>query len=365
MLNNLDIAVLVDFGISKHYDSQGEQTSSSPLCISKGFAPWEQYLQGDVNHFTPSSDIYSLGATLCYLVTGTVPPEAPLLNDENLERPTGISNNLWSTIERSMQPRRKDRPQNVESFLSLLDNQSPSTEKMIQGGNISIIKQKDTSIGVDDSTIIERIHPITNDVKREKHEYVDLGLSVKWATCNVGATKPEEYGNYYAWGEIETKKEYSLYAYKYVKKGGIFTRNKYLKYNTDKGLGMVDNKMKLESVDDVACFLWGDKWRMPTDEEFRELIENCNWTWTTQNGINGYMVTGKRSGYENQSIFLPLAGCRLESNLYGADSFGCYWSSMLNSSNPYFAQYLYFNSSKLLLYNYSRFYGRSVRPVCP
>ena len=427
MLDEERHPLLIDFGLSKQYTENGEPESSTSIGLgTPGYAPIEQAERTDSDtSFRPAIDIYALGATLYKMLTGSTPPLASkvsesVLEGENLIPSTlkgqGISDSTAALVTKAMWPSSRKRYQStaeimtaIEGILRVEDNIrvgtfDPTIIEPKAGKSLATCVNDNMSyseafasarneVGVNGAFVWHgQVYSTCyagewNGLSHEDqdtislnatsasgssgtgisngHEWVDLGLSVKWGTCNVGATKPEECGDYYAWGEIETKKEYSLYAYKYVKKGGIFTRNKYLKYNTDNGLGMVDNKKKLESVDDVACFLWGDKWRMPTDEEFRELIENCKWTWTTQNGINGYMITSKRSGYENQSIFLPLAGCRLESNLYGEDTFGCYWSSMLTSYNPYFAQYLYFNSSNQLIYNYSRFYGRSVRSVCP
>lgn len=130
LLNAKDEAVLIDFGISKHYDDSGEQTSSTPVGISKGYAPLEQGRDGDVSQFGPSTDIYALGATLYYLITGIVPPEASIVNEDGLKR-MGVSDRIWYVIEKSMQPRRKDRPQNISEFLSLLDNNVDDDESTV------------------------------------------------------------------------------------------------------------------------------------------------------------------------------------------------------------------------------------------
>ena len=121
LLNAKGEAVLIDFGISKHYDDSGDQTSSTPVGISKGYAPLEQGRDGDISQFKPSTDIYSLGATLYYLVTGIVPPEASIVNEEGLTKPIVVSDRIWNALTRAMQPRRKDRPQDIDSFLSFLD----------------------------------------------------------------------------------------------------------------------------------------------------------------------------------------------------------------------------------------------------
>lgn len=191
------------------------------------------------------------------------------------------------------------------------------------------------------------------------YEYVDLGLSVKWATMNVGATKPEEYGDYFAWGETEPKDVYDWSTYKHCY-GSPTSLNK---YNTSSLYGrIVDGKTQLDLSDDAARANWGGAWRMPTDAEMTELREQCTWIWTTQNGVNGYKVTSKSNG---NSIFLPAAGYRNDSSLNKAGSNGYYWSSSLNTDYPYDAWSVYFYSDYVSRgYNY-RSDGRSVRPVCP
>ena len=171
------------------------------------------------------------------------------------------------------------------------------------------------------------------------HEYVDLGLSIKWATCNVGANKPEDYGDYFAWGETKPKKSYSSSNYSYT-----------------------SNPTTLPLSADAARANWGGSWRMPTRAEQYELRNNCTWTWTTQNGVKGYKVTSNKNG---NSIFLPAAGYRSGSSLDYAGSSGNYWSSSLNTSYASSAYYLGFGSSRIDWYYRSRYYGYSVRPVCP
>ncbi len=188
-------------------------------------------------------------------------------------------------------------------------------------------------------------------------EPVDLGLSVKWATMNVGASSPEDYGDYFAWGETEPKEVYDWSTYKHCQ-GSRTTLTKYTKI----GYGTVDNKTQLELGDDAVRANWGGSWRMPTDAELTELREQCTWTWTNQNGVNGYKVTSKSNG---NSIFLPAAGYRYDSSLYNAGSFGYYWSSSLYTDRPYYAWYVVFYSGGVDGSNDYRFIGHSVRPVCP
>ena len=166
--------------------------------------------------------------------------------------------------------------------------------------------------------------------------YVDLGLSVKWATCNVGANKPEEYGNYYAWGETITKSSYTS--------------------DNSKTYGKVMTDIAGNVNYDAARANWGGSWRMPTKAEMQELKDRCTWTWTTQNGVKGYKVKGPNGN----SIFLPAAGYRDGSSLYLAGSYGYYWSSTPYDSGAYG---LNFDSSCHDMCYYYRYGGQSVRPV--
>ena len=175
------------------------------------------------------------------------------------------------------------------------------------------------------SMIVDEKHSFTTK-QTSTHEYVDLGLSVKWATCNIGANSPEEYGDYFAWGEIVTKGAYSWSTYKWCN-GSETTLTKYC---TDGSYGTVDNKTQLELSDDAAYANWGNGWRMPTRAEFTELYEQCTWTWTTENGINGYKVTSKSNG---NSIFLPVTGLRYESSLRGVGDYGYYRSSSMGKQS--------------------------------
>ncbi len=214
---------------------------------------------------------------------------------------------------------------------------------------------------VSDSTITATFRMVAANGTENGHEWVDLGLSVKWATCNVGATTPEAYGNYYAWGETETKKNYLLDTYKY---GSAY--NALTKYCNNSSYGednFTDNLTTLESSDDAAAKNWGDNWRMPTDAEWTELREQCDWIWAddyNSTGIAGYEVKSKTNG---NSIFLPAAASRYGDNPYDAGSYGGYWSSSLYPDYPGYAWSVYFSSDGVDRYNYGRYGGHSVRPV--
>ena len=177
------------------------------------------------------------------------------------------------------------------------------------------------------------------------YAWVDLGLpsGLKWATCNVGASNPEGYGNYYAWGETSTKSSYTEAT------------------STTYGKDMSD--ISGNATYDVARKQWGSSWRLPTKAEFEELSDNdnCTWEWTTQSGVNGYKVTSKVNG---ESIFLPAAGCRSGTSLYDVGSEGDYRGSTPHESNTYGAYSLYFSSGTRHGVWTGRYGGHSVRPVC-
>ncbi|MCQ2306662.1 MAG: TIR domain-containing protein [Bacteroidales bacterium] len=199
-----------------------------------------------------------------------------------------------------------------------------------------------------------------NERKVGGHEYVDLGLpsGTLWATCNVGANRPEDYGNYYAWGETNTKNNYIWSTYKWCRG----SKDSQTKYNTQSSFGTVDNRTVLEMSDDAAHVSWGAGWRMPTKEEWKELNDKCTRTWTTQGGKNGYRVTGPNG----KSIFLPAAGLRNVTSLNDAGSFGYYWSSSLDTGFPYCAYFQYLVSFFFYMSKeYIRCLGFTVRPVCP
>ena len=203
---------------------------------------------------------------------------------------------------------------------------------------------------------------------QEDPEYVDLGLSVNWATFNVGASKPEGSGVFYAWGETEPKENYSWSTYKWC--NGTF--DSLTKYNTKSDYGTVDNKTVLDPEDDVAHVKWGGSWRMPTKAEWDELKNNCIWTWydsgnTEFGGVPGYKVTSNLSGYTDRYIFLPAAGGRYGTSLTALGwSCGRYWSSSLYTGIPGSACYfLDFDSGYHGTFSSSRYLGFSVRPVLP
>ena len=204
-------------------------------------------------------------------------------------------------------------------------------------------------------------------------EYVDLGLpsGLKWAKCNLGASKPSDYGDYYAWGETAPKADFTWDTYKWMQAGHSHWRyiTKYtfadgqtggIWYDSA-GAFIGDNKTVLDAADDAATANLGSPWRMPTVDEIRELRDNCTWTWTTQDGVNGYQVDGPNGN----AIFLPASGCRQNSGLSEAGTEGYYWS--LSTDNSVCAHMVEFaeDLGVTVWNNFYRFLGFSVRPVRP
>lgn len=190
-------------------------------------------------------------------------------------------------------------------------------------------------------------------------DVIDLGLSVKWASCNVGASYPEGYGYYYAWGETDTKYEYSWSSYDWCYNSNSYNLTKYCSNSIYSYYSTVDNKTTLDLEDDAAYSYKGDGWRMPTSEEFNELLYWCTWEWTSLNGVYGYKVTGPNGN----SIFLPAAGYRSDWSTYSTGSLGYYYTSSLNTSNNPTAHNLFFNQYESFMTYESRCYGFSVRAV--
>ncbi len=224
----------------------------------------------------------------------------------------------------------------------------------------------------------DKDEPVTPDT----HEHVDLGLpsGTLWATCNIGADSPEEYGDYFAWGETATKDTYEWRNYKwahweydtisdhfYRVLEETWYKYYYMKWTGDGYVTGGDGKMELDPEDDAAYVKWGSNWRTPTMEQLQELVAKCEWQWTRRNGVNGYLVTGRNGN----SIFLPAAGgCSID--IYNDGQFAYYWSRTLCSAKKMAieaadqgeAYILFFNSfGKQEIWYDSRYTGIPVRAV--
>lgn len=203
-----------------------------------------------------------------------------------------------------------------------------------------ITKQKEDSLNLarqienakTDYEAMQEMDSVSLDFFKIKHEAVDLGLSVKWATCNIGAMTPSDFGNYYAWGETKTKTDYSESNYKYR-----------------------GDKKTLSQDNDAAYINWGKNWRMPTNKEFKELYDECVWTWTYLDGKQGYLIKSKKNG---NSIFLPAAGYYGSTPTF-SNEYGYYWSSPFVQRPTTWTSYRISHPTK----GYERYLGRSIRPV--
>ena len=194
---------------------------------------------------------------------------------------------------------------------------------------------------------------------RDKHESVDLGLSVRWATTNVGARKPSDYGAYYAWAEVTSKEFFSSGNYRYG------NGEPYTKYEPREWYQTKDGRKVLEPEDDAAAANWGNGWRMPTNKEMEELIECCTWEWTTVNGVYGAKVYSKADGLEDQYIFLPASGC-IDGNepLDRGDNVQ-FWTSNPNGVSAYHCRMFKVDDPEDIPLNMfsNRCLGMTIRPV--
>ena len=372
---------------------------------------------GETNLFpsNTASDIYDLGAILYFLVSGQNPPAQSLIQNDELPRPEGLKGYVWKAIKKAMRSNPADRPQSLEELLDLLQKPettetapvetAKATDTVVQEAVVKeAVVEKAVQEAVVQEAIVEKtvksnkrylwlllvlvplvilllvfILPkgkkgyekaeVESPVSKQKtsmpdlvngHEYVDLGLSVLWANCNVGASAPGEYGNFYAWGETAPKSKYSHSNYA-LGKQDCFT--KYVpedlwEYAWDNS---PDNLLVLESEDDAATINWGDPWRMPTQKEFEELASRCTSEWTQLGGHDGTLFTGPNGN----SVFFPAAGIHKSDNYSDAGIKGFYWSSSLKLEDPKCAYRLFFDSTTVgAAYWHGRYYGYTVRPVC-
>ena len=193
---------------------------------------------------------------------------------------------------------------------------------------------------------------------QDTHEYVDLGLpsGTLWATMNIGANAPEEFGDHFAWGETTPKEVYNWNTYQWCN-GRWNKMTKYCTVTTHGDNGFTDGKTELDPEDDAASVNWSSQWRMPSKEQLDELRTKCTWTWTTSNGVKGYRVS--KNG---KSIFLPAAE-GYSGNILSSGNLGYYWSRTLGDTKSYYANYLYFHSTSVTAEAFERSTGCTVRAV--
>lgn len=388
MLRKNSSAVLIDFGLSKQYNEQGEPESSTTIGSgTAGYAPLEQANYHEGRELPVQMDIYALGATLFKMLTGKRPAEAAiLLNDgfpaEELTA-KGVSEQTTTVVRRAMSPMKRDRYNSVAEFVEALniapakptppvsqpaettlldgvgtENNTPSdnprqTPKLSPAQEPSLPTKRNIikwlwMAGILLACIsiymwrpwIERVELSEATGSHNGYDYVDLGLSVRWATCNVGASNPSGYGDFFAWGETEPKSAYT--------KDNCLTFNQYL------------YEIHGDSKYDAARALMAGDWRIPTSEEYRELIEQCEWIWGCSGRHWGYKVVGPNGN----SIFLPAAGWygdRLHKN---TETDALYWTATPAGWDSRHATALTFNSLEYRVEGgYTRHGGQPIRAV--
>lgn len=301
-----DIPILIDFGTSKQYDDEGEQTSTMTPGFTHGYAPIEQYKPGGVSTFTPQTDIYALGATFYALLTGKNPPHySEIIEDGFPSFGNNISLSTVDGIKHAMKVRKNERPATINEFLShfniIIPNELTETQPYDTVYNLS---ERD-----DETTKVEIVSTPTKFIEADKDtnrfnsltvkiidgiEFVDLGLSVLWANMNVGAQQPSEFGLF-------------------INKSDSHCRGLISEWNYKGAL-------------------------VPTIAQFEELKNKCSWVQTEYLGVRGYIVTGKN----RNKIFIPLSG--------GLHQMGNLNYGRLFTRESYYASspagqfYFYFNS---------------------
>ena len=344
MVDKQGNAYLIDFGASKQIRANGSMTTSTALCYTPGYAPNEQIGQM-YDRFGPWTDIYALGATIYNLLTNKKPPMAIDIEEDGekaFDFPSNVSENMRKLVVWMMQPKRKARPQSVDEILSKLSSTEENPEKphTVRNTEETIVA---SPIPVDDEETILA----GREVRRfGKFNAVDLGLSVLWADCNIGGDSESPIGGLYGWAD-PTGEKTSQNVADYV------PLRKYLS-------GQIPTNISGTECD-IATAKWGQGWRMPSKEDWKELIEKCKWTKEKAFHVNGYRVEGPNGN----SIFLPNTGLRFGETISNTDA-GYYWTSEMAQNDSDCACYYYFDGEKhndiVSTRNYV-YSGRAVRPI--
>ncbi len=213
---------------------------------------------------------------------------------------------------------------------------------------------------INETTPTKETVPVSAPPSSDGFEWVDLGLSVMWASCNLGSSSPSDYGGFAAWGEVESKDEYTWKNYRYRLSGDSDETIKFSKYNTKSQFGTIDRKTRLDPSDDAANVIVGKRWRLPTEAEWEELLTQCDWQWGRAFGKSYIRVFSYKT---KQAIILPAQGYCKDNLLHGQGEMGLYWSSSTDAVNPREAFAIAFNKERKGRGTHARYYGAALRPV--
>ena len=319
---------LIDFGASKQFSSTDGLTTSTAYCYTPGYAPSEQIRQ-KADQIGPWTDFYALGATLYYLLTMDNPSNIDVEEDEDeaFSFPNGISDEMKNLVIWMMTPQRKKRPQSVDEIKKRIDKPQAAPPK------------EPLTFSKDEETIVLPSYTNFSDAEGFiRPKAIDLGLSVKWADCNVGSTSSVPAGGLYGWGD-PTGGKTSKYVEDYCQDASNISGTKY----------------------DIATAMWGGGWCIPEKSHWKELIEKCEWNIEKSQGIQGYRVTGPNGN----SIFLPFTGLRFGETVTNNNA-GYYWTSENVPNDERCAFYYYIDTEKhndiVTTRNYI-YSGRAIRPI--